>query len=189
MVLFENKGFENAPRVAQLVCDYIKKSGIKYVVMASKTGYTTDIFLECFKRENVDAKIVSVTHCYGDLGPGMCEMTAEKRKELTDKGVTVITATHALSGAERGIAKRYGGAFTPAILMADTLKMLGQGMKVGVEISLMAMDNGAIPYGEEIIAVGGCSHGADYAITLIPGHSNNLFETKVIDIICKPRIS
>ena len=66
MVLFENKGFENTPRVAQLVCDYIKKSGIKYVVMASKTGYTTDIFLECFKRENVDAKIVSVTHCYGD---------------------------------------------------------------------------------------------------------------------------
>ena len=90
---------------------------------------------------------------------------------------------------ERGIANKYGGGFTPAILMADTLKMLGQGMKVGVEISLMAMDNGAVPYGEEIIAVGGCSHGADYAITLIPGHSNNLFETKVIDIICKPRIS
>ena len=43
--------------------------------------------------------------------------------------------------------------------------------------------------GEEIIAVGGCGHGADYALTLIPGHSNNLFETKVIDIICKPRIS
>ena len=44
-------------------------------------------------------------------------------------------------------------------------------------------------YGEEILAVGGCGHGADYVISLIPGHSNNLFETKVIDIICKPRIS
>jgi hypothetical protein len=42
-------------------------------------------------------------------------MSLEKRKELTDKGVTVITATHALSGAERGIANRYGGV-TPAIL-------------------------------------------------------------------------
>lgn len=91
-------------------------------------------------------------------------------------------------GAERGIVNKYGGV-TPAILMADTLKMLGQGMKVGVEISLMAMDNGAVPYGEEILAVGGCGHGADYVISLIPGHSNNLFETKVIDIICKPRIS
>ncbi len=188
MVLFENKGVENTPEVVRLVCEYVKEHGIKHVVMASKTGYTIDMFLDYFAKEGVNVKFVSVTHCYGDLGPGQCEMTPEKRKELTDKGVTVITATHALSGAERGIVNRYGGV-TPAILMADTLKMLGQGMKVGVEISLMAIDNGAVPYGEEIIAIGGCSHGADYAITLIPGHSNNLFETKVIDIICKPRIS
>ena len=158
------------------------------MVIASKTGYTTDIFLDVFAREGVEAQFVSVTHCYGDMGPGQCELAPEKRAELTAKGVRVITATHALSGAERGIAARYGGV-TPAILMADTLKMLGQGMKVGVEISLMAMDGGAIPYGEEVIAVGGCGHGADYAITLIPGHSNDLFATKVIDIICKPRIS
>lgn len=158
------------------------------MVIASKTGYTTDIFMDTFAKAGVDVHFVNVTHCYGDLGPGQCEMTPEKRRELTGKGVTVITATHALSGAERGIVNKYGGV-TPAILMADTLKMLGQGMKVGVEISLMAMDNGAVPYGEEILAVGGCGHGADYVISLIPGHSNNLFETKVIDIICKPRIS
>lgn len=186
--LFENKGYENTQKTAELAREYARDHGIKYVVLASKTGYTTDIFLDVFSRAGVSVNFVSVTHCYGDMGPGKCEMLPEKRKELTDRGITVITATHALSGAERGITNRYGG-ITPAILMADTLKFLGQGMKVGVEISLMAMDNGAIPYGEEIIAVGGCSHGADYAITLIPGHSNNLFETKVIDIICKPRIS
>lgn len=188
-MIFENKGVENTPKVVELVADYVREHGIKHVVMASKTGYTIDMFLDYFEKEKIDVHFVSVTHCYGDLGPGQCEMTPEKRKELTDKGVTVITATHALSGAERGIVNRYGGGWTPAILMADTLKMLGQGMKVGVEISLMAMDNGAIPYGEEIVAVGGCSHGADYAISIIPGHSNNLFETKVIEIICKPRIS
>lgn len=188
MVLFEKKGVENTPKVVKLVCEYVKNHKIKHIVVASKTGYTIDMFLDYFKKEGVEAQFVSVSHCYGDLGPGQCEMTREKRRELTGKGVRVITATHALSGAERGIVNRYGGV-TPAILMADTLKMLGQGMKVGVEISLMAMDNGAVPYGEEIIAVGGCSHGADYAITLVPGHSNNLFETKVIDIICKPRIS
>ena len=187
-VIFAEKGWENTPETARLVCEYAREKGIRYIVIASKTGYTTDIFLDTFARAGVEAHFVSVSHCYGDLGPGQCELTEEKRRELTDKGVRVITATHALSGAERGIAKRYGGV-TPAILMADTLKMLGQGMKVGVEISLMAMDNGAVPYGEEIIAVGGCSHGADYAISLIPGHSNDLFATKVIDIICKPRIS
>lgn len=186
--LFENKGFENTQKTAFLSRQYAKEHGIKYVVIASKTGYTTDIFIEEFKKQDVKVSFVSVTHCYGDMAPGKCEMSDEKRKELSDKGVRVITATHALSGAERGIVNRYGG-ITPAILMADTLKFFGQGMKVAVEISLMANDNGAIPYGEEIIAVGGCSHGADCAVSIIPGHSNNLFETKVIDIICKPRIS
>ena len=175
-MIFANKGWENTPEAARLACDYAREHGIKHVVIASKTGYTTDIFMDTFAKAGVDVHFVNVTHCYGDLGPGQCEMTPEKRRELTDKGVTVITATHALSGAERGIVNKYGGV-TPAILMADTLKMLGQGMKVGVEISLMAMDNGAVPYGEEILAVGGCGHGADYVISLIPGHSNNLFET------------
>lgn len=187
-MIFEKKGWENTYETAKLACLYAKEHGIKHVVLASKTGYTTDIFMEEFKKQGVDVHFVSVTHCYGDLGPGQCEMTKEKRAELTEKGVTVITATHALSGAERGIVNMFGGT-SPAILIAQALKMLGQGMKVGVEISLMAMDNGAVPYGEEIIAVGGCGHGADYAISLIPGHSNNLFETKVIEIICKPRIS
>lgn len=188
-VVFEEKGYQNTEEVAKLSCAYCKEHGIKHVVMASKTGYTIDIFMDVFAKEGVDVNFTIVTHCYGDLGPGQCEMQPEKRKELEDKGVRVITATHALSGAERGIVNYFGGGWTPAILMAETLKMLGQGMKVGVEVSLMAMDNGAIPYGEEIVAVGGCAHGADYAISLIPGHSNNLFETKVIDIICKPRIS
>lgn len=190
MKLFEKKGYTNTPEVVEIVKKYVKQHpAIKHIVMASKTGYTIDMFLEAFEKENLDMNFTIVTHCYGDLGPGQCEMEPAKRKELEDKGVTVITATHALSGAERGIVNYLGGGWTPAILMAETLKMLGQGMKVGVEISLMAMDHGAVPYGEEIIAIGGCGHGADYAITLIPGHSNNLFETKVIDILCKPKVS
>ena len=132
-MIFANKGWENTPEAARLACDYAREHGIKHVVIASKTGYTTDIFMDTFAKAGVDVHFVNVTHCYGDLGPGQCEMTPEKRRELTDKGVTVITATHALSGAERGIVNKYGGV-TPAILMADTLKMLGQGMKVGVEI-------------------------------------------------------
>ena len=128
VVLFENRGYENTYKTAELAAQYAKEHGLKYVVLASKTGYTIDIFMDTFEKAGVKVKFVSVTHCYGDMGPGQCEMSLEKRKELTDKGVTVITATHALSGAERGIVNRYGGV-TPAILMADTLKMLGQGMK------------------------------------------------------------
>jgi len=35
--------------------------------------------------------------------------------------------------------------------------MLGQGVKVAVEVAGMALDAGLIPFGEEIIALGGHS--------------------------------
>jgi hypothetical protein len=51
----------------------------------------------------------------------------------------------------------------------------------------MALDAGLIPHGEEIIAIGGSSKGADTAVVITPAHSNHFFDTKVKEIICKPR--
>lgn len=65
--------------------------------------------------------------------------------------------------------------------------MLGQGVKVCVEIAGMAADAGLVPYGEEIIAVAGSGTGADTALVITPAHSNNFFDTSVKEIICKPR--
>ena len=185
-MIFANKGWENTPEAARLACDYAREHGIKHVVIASKTGYTTDIFMDTFAKAGVDVHFVNVTHCYGDLGPGQCEMTPEKRRELTDKGVTVITPTHALSGAERGIVNKYGGV-TPAILMADTLKMLGQGMKVCVEISMMAADAGLVELHEPIVAIGGTGYGSDTAVVIRPAPSAEFLDSKVDRIICMPR--
>jgi hypothetical protein len=72
-------------------------------------------------------------------------------------------------------------------MMAQTLRMLGQGLKVCVEIATMALDAGLIPYGEEVVAVAGSSTGADTAVVIVPAHSNRFFDTKVKEIICKPR--
>jgi uncharacterized membrane protein YqiK len=43
------------------------------------------------------------------------------------------------------------------------------------------------PYREEVVAVAGTGEGADTAAVILPAHSNNFFETKVKEIICKPR--
>ena len=40
-MIFANKGWENTPEAARLACDYARAHGIKHVVIASKTGYTT----------------------------------------------------------------------------------------------------------------------------------------------------
>lgn len=60
-------------------------------------------------------------------------------------------------------------------------------MKVAVEIAIMVMDGGLIPYGKEIIAIGGTSSGADTAIILRPAYGRNFFDTQILEIICKPR--
>ena len=98
-MIFEQKGVENTPQVAKLAVKYAVENNLKYIVIASKTGYTTDIFLQELEHGKIDdVKLINVTHCYGDMVPGQCEMTLEKRQELQNKGVTVVTATHALSG-------------------------------------------------------------------------------------------
>jgi hypothetical protein len=65
--------------------------------------------------------------------------------------------------------------------------MLGQGVKVGVEITLMAADAGLIPMDQSIIALGGTGRGVDAAVVIQPAHTNNVFDLNIQEIICKPR--
>jgi hypothetical protein len=64
--------------------------------------------------------------------------------------------------------------------------MLGQGVKVCVEISISALDAGLIPFGKPVITVAGTGRGADTAALLTPAHANAIFETRIHEILCKP---
>ena len=92
-------------------------------------------------------------------------MRPEVQEALARKGVPLVLASHVLSGAERGLSTKMGGIY-PVEIIAHTLRMLSQGVKVCLECSVMALDAGAIPYGEKVVAVGGTGHGADTACTL-----------------------
>ena len=73
------------------------------------------------------------------------------------------------------------------VIIADTLRLLGQGMKVVVEISVMAADAGLVRTDEDVIVIAGSGRGADYAVVLKPVYSNDFFDLKVKEILCKPR--
>ena len=60
-------------------------------------------------------------------------------------------------------------------------------MKVVIEISVMAADAGLVRTDEDIIAIGGSGGGADTAVVLKPVNSNDFFDLKVKEILCKPR--
>ncbi|MBM3213067.1 hypothetical protein FJZ33_12655, partial [Candidatus Poribacteria bacterium] len=74
-------------------------------------------------------------------------------------------------------------------IIAHTLRRIGQGIKVAVEISIMAADAALIPTDTEIIAVGGSGKGSDAAIVVKPAHMNNFFDLEIREIIAMPRKS
>lgn len=178
---FEKKGKVNTEVTIDLALKAAKEKGIKYIVVASSKGGTAKLL-----KNDDGANIVVVSHANGYPETGKNELDEETRKELQNMGMKVLTTTHVLSGAERGISKMFGGV-SPVEIIAQTLRMFGQGTKVCVEISIMALDAGLIPYGEPVIAVGGSGHGADTAMILTPSHASSIFETEIQEIICKPK--
>lgn len=177
---FERPGSENTQRTVELAITAAKEKNIKHIVVASNSGNTAQLL------KNVNGvHVICVTHVNGMVKSGENEMPGQMRAELVKSGLKVLTTTHVLSGAERGISKKFGGV-NPVEIIAHSLRMLGQGTKVCVEISVMALDAGLIPYGEKIIAIGGTGGGADTALILTPAHASMIFDTRINEIICKP---
>jgi len=177
---WEKPGPENTGNTIDLAIKRGRELGLKHVVVASCTGDTA------LKVVNQGFDVTCVTHHVGFAGPGEDEMPMETRQELIRLGVKVLTSTHLLAGVDRAVRNHFGGVY-PAEIIAASLRLLGQGVKVGVEIACMALDAGLIPYGREVVAVAGTGRGADTALVVLPSHSNTFFETQVREIICKPR--
>jgi hypothetical protein len=172
-------GPTHSAATVELALEKAATLGITHLVVASNSGKTA--LLLTGKAPN----IVCVTHACGYAGPGKLEMPEETRATLISQGVKVLTTTHVLSGAERGISRKFSGIY-PVEIIAQTLRMLGQGVKVCVEISIMALDAGLLPHDKDIIAIGGTGVGADTAIILRPSHAGTIFETSIKEIICMP---
>jgi hypothetical protein len=117
--------------------------------------------------------------------PGENQLLSEHRKTLEDAKIPILTSSHVLSGVERGIRKKFN-IIGYAVIIASALRMLGQGVKVGVEITLMAADAGLIPMDQSVIALGGTGRGVDTAMVVQPAHTNNVFDLYIQEIICKP---
>ena len=179
---FETKGPELTDQTLELALKAAGQQGIGHMVVATTTGHTAQRIAAL---RPAGLHVVVVTHVQGMIEPGTNELSDEKRAAVEAAGIKVFTGTHALSGGERGV-KVVGGGLYPLEIIAHTLRMMGQGTKVCVEIATMALDAGLIPYGEKIIAVGGTARGADTALVMTPSHAMTLFETCIHEVICKP---
>jgi uncharacterized protein len=182
---FVAPGEQNTAGVIKAVKERISESGIKNIVVASNSGATALALWN--EIHDLGVKIISVTEHAGFNGGDRIQISPEVKKELEDKGVCVLMGSHALSGVGRSISKKFGGT-SPTEIIAAALRLFGgEGLKVAVEVSVMAADAGLVPTDAEMIAVGGTWRGADSAIVLKPAHMNNFFDLEIREIICKPR--
>lgn len=181
MLLFERPGRENTQAAIDAAVKRAEELGLRHIVISSNTGESVRPLL------GRDVNVVCVTHQVGFRRPGEDEMTSRTREEFAKAGVKVLTTTHLFSGIERAVQGKYGGLY-PGGIVANALRLFGEGMKVCVEIAVMALDAGLIPYNEKVIAIGGTGRGVDTAIVLTPAHSRQFFDTKIHEIICKPSL-
>jgi len=89
-------------------------------------------------------------------------------------------------GVESSFQKKYGGRWVSGAVV-DSLYRFSVGMKVCVEVVLMAADAGLIPLEDEVIAIGGTGSGADTAVVVKPAYPRTFHELEIREIIAKPR--
>lgn len=176
---------EKAKTDVQTVLDAVKRRaeelGIKTILVASTTGETGVKAAEFFKGYNV----VVVTHSTGFAGPDVQELRAENRERILKAGGKILTTTHAFGGLGRSVRRKFG-TYQSDEIVANTLRIFGQGVKVAVEIAIMAADSGLVSVGEDVISIGGSGGGADAALVLRPANVQDFFDVKVHEVICKP---
>jgi uncharacterized protein len=114
------------------------------------------------------------------------ESFSQGDEALIKSRATVLIATHLFSGIHRAMRKKYDTS-SPGEIIAQSLRTISVGVKVAIECTLMAADAGLVSLKEDIITVGGTRAGADTAIVIRPVNSQDFFDLKVKEILCKPR--
>jgi hypothetical protein len=184
IIYFEKKGKTNSKRTLEAVRKRAKELNIRDVIIATNHGGTALLAGEVF--DGMKVNLVAVTICEAFQKEGWV-MSAVERKRLEDRGIKVLTCIHSLGdNVATAFNNKFGGISIEQVVR-ETLYRFSQGMKVCVEIVLMAADAGLIPIDSEVIAVGGTGSGADTAIVVKPSYAMQFREFEIREIITKPR--
>lgn len=191
VVYFEEPGDVNTGTAFALARQRAEELDIKTILVASSTGKTAVKAMEAFR----GLRVVIVTHSAGFREADIQEFAEESRKIVESKGGIMVTAAHAFGGINRafrqGAIPQAPATYVAGDLIASTLRIFSQGMKVACEIAVMAADAGLVRTDEEAIAIAGTgtpSGGADTAIVIKPDTAQRFFDLRVKELICKPRL-
>ena len=196
-VYFEKPGKENTVETLKIARDAAKERGIDTVLVSSTTGWTALEALKVFKGSGL--KLIFVTHQTGYREPGVQLLHPDTQRKLEEAGATVYTGTDVLTGTvEIGMSRQRPPRTAPQegrlpwivppvpTIVAHTLRLFSQGVKVCVEIAMMAADSGLVPVDKPVVSVAGSHAGGDTAMVITPSTSNRIRDMKLHEILAKP---
>jgi hypothetical protein len=176
IVYFEKPGAENTGETIRLSLERAKSRGIRKFILASTRGGTARAVLAAIEGEDIHLVVVPWQFGFKSKENPFPEALVH---ELREKKHSVHFGTMLFHTTD------LYGTNTPQAL-ANILRALGQGMKVCVEIIMMACDGGCMGIGEKIIAIAGTASGADTAVVATAAPSTGLSSLRIHEIICKP---
>ncbi|UCD97323.1 MAG: hypothetical protein JSV35_06060 [Candidatus Bathyarchaeota archaeon] len=181
---FDSPGPHNTEYTLELAKQRSLEGRIRNIVVASTTGTTGVKASKLFQGFN----LIVVTHVTGFREPNIQELQPENEVTIEKNGGKILTTTHAFGGLGRAVHRRFGAIQVDEVV-ANVLRLFGEGVKVAIEVACMATDAGLINKGSDVISIGGSSRGADTAILIKPSNTHSFFDTRIQEIICKPRLS
>ncbi|NQT25746.1 hypothetical protein HQ585_10345 [candidate division KSB1 bacterium] len=180
---FDKPGSENTEQTLKLVKEWADRLSIGTLLVASTSGKTGALAVDQFQSH----RIVVVSHATGFNSENEQEMLPEYRSHIEANGGVLLTCPHAFAGVGRGLRLKFGTHGLEDII-ANTLRIMGEGIKVAVEIAMMATDAGLIRTDESVISVAGSAHGTDTAAVIRPTNTFSFFDMQLQGILCKPWI-
>lgn len=178
IVYFEKAGKVNTEKTLKLAKKRGQELDIKNILITSSHGYTAEKALEVFKGSEQQLIII---------GGDRASFSKDTLQALIEKKIPILFCDEV--------------EYTYPQSMINAFKKFSEGVKVCMEICMVAAEKGLVPENKEVIAIAGTGSlgfkdggGADTALVMIPKKSeafNKLPEKAkrrdVKEIICKPR--
>lgn len=185
VIYFQKPGPDNTDACLQLL-EKAKAEGYNHFVVASTTGASGAKAAQLLGGPSAGINLIVVGHSVGFRGPNVDEFLPEHWQAITERGGKVFKGTILTHSLDTSIAEMFKGS-APTLLIANTLRRLGHGIKVCCEIVMEAVDAGLIPEGEEVVAAAGSARGWDAVAILRSAASKRFLSLAILEIWAKPR--
>jgi hypothetical protein len=190
VIYFPDYGEQNTPAVIDAVRRHLDEGDLSTIVVATSTGKTAVAFAEALGRRP-GVRLIAVGN---PPSSNFERISAENRQKLTAQGATIVDfAPYGLSALNSDDHKNIYGALDLLVVVADVWRLTGgQGLKVAMEVGLMATNVGVLKTGEKVITVGGTAAGADTAVVMKTAYSLDLFcddpdrRPELVEMLCTP---